>query len=56
MEGSFGQFCPVAMGAGNFLRALDTAVLRELLSGSTKFNDIQARRTAHVADAAGPSG
>lgn len=41
MEGSFGQFCPVAMGAEIFCARWTPLVLRELLSGSTKFNDIR---------------
>lgn len=41
MQGSFGQFCPVAMGAEVFCARWTPLVLRELLSGSTKFNDIR---------------
>ena len=37
----YGQFCTVARGAEVLRRALDAAGVRELLCGSTRFNDIR---------------
>ncbi len=39
--GSYGQFCPVAMAAEIFCSRWTALVLRELLSGSTRFNDLR---------------
>jgi DNA-binding HxlR family transcriptional regulator len=41
VQGSYGQFCPVAMAAEIFCSRWTPLVLRELLSGSTRFNDIR---------------
>lgn len=40
-ERVYGQFCPVAMGAEIFATRWTPIVLRELLSGSSRFTDIQ---------------
>lgn len=40
-QGSYGQFCPVAMAAEVFCTRWTAVVLRELLCGSTRFNDIR---------------
>lgn len=40
-QGSYGQFCPVAMAAEIFCSRWTPLVLRELLSGSTRFNDLR---------------
>ncbi len=37
----YGQFCPVAMAAEIFCSRWTALVLRELMSGSTRFNDIR---------------
>src|SRR4029453_8046428 len=37
---SYGQFCPVAMAAEVFCSRWTALVVRELLSGSTRFNDL----------------
>ena len=39
--GSYGQFCPVAMAAELICTRWTALVLRELLCGSTRFNDIR---------------
>jgi DNA-binding HxlR family transcriptional regulator len=39
--GSYGQFCPVSMGAEIFCSRWTALVLRELLCGSTRFNDLR---------------
>ena len=39
--GNFGQFCPVAMAAEIVCSKWTPLVLRELLSGSTRFNDLR---------------
>ena len=39
--GSYGQFCPVAMAAEIFCSRWTALVLRELLCGSTRFNDLR---------------
>ncbi len=39
--GSYGQFCPVAMAAEIVCSKWTPLVLRELLSGSTRFNDLR---------------
>jgi len=38
---SYGQFCPVAMAAEIFCSRWTALVLRELLCGSTRFNDLR---------------
>jgi DNA-binding HxlR family transcriptional regulator len=38
---SYGQFCPVAMAAEIFCCRWTVLVIRELLSGSTRFNDLR---------------
>ena len=43
--GSYGQFCPVAMAAEIICSRWTALVLRELLCGSTRFNDL--RRGVH---------
>lgn len=40
-QGSYGQFCPVAMAAEVFCTRWTALVLREVLCGSTRFNDIR---------------
>src|SRR5262249_37713998 len=39
--GSYGQFCPVAMAAEIICSRWTALVLRELLCGSTRFNDLR---------------
>src|SRR5262245_1915603 len=39
--GSYGQFCPVAMAAEVVCSRWTALVLRELMCGSTRFNDIR---------------
>ncbi len=39
--GNYGQFCPVAMAAEIVCSKWTALVLRELLSGSTRFNDLR---------------
>ncbi len=38
---SYGQFCPVAMAAEIFCSRWTPLILREMLSGSTRFNDLR---------------
>jgi len=38
---SYGQFCPVAMGAEIFCSRWTALVVRELLCGTTRFNDLR---------------
>jgi DNA-binding HxlR family transcriptional regulator len=40
-QGSYGQFCPVAMASEIFCTRWTALVLRELLSGSKRFNDLR---------------
>jgi DNA-binding HxlR family transcriptional regulator len=40
-QGDYGQFCPVAMAAEIVCSKWTPLVLRELLSGSTRFSDLQ---------------
>lgn len=40
-RGGYGQFCPVSMAAEVFCTRWTALVLRELLSGSTRFSDIR---------------
>ena len=40
-QGSYGQFCPVAMAAEIICSRWTTLVLREMLCGSTRFNDLR---------------
>src|SRR5450759_4214829 len=40
-QGNYGQFCPVAMAAEIVCSRWTALVLRELLSGSTRFNDLR---------------
>ena len=39
--GSYGQFCPVAMAAEIVCSRWTALVIRELISGSTRFNDLR---------------
>lgn len=39
--GSYGQFCPVAMAAEILCSRWTALVIRELLCGSTRFNDLR---------------
>lgn len=39
--GSYGQFCPVSMAAEIFCTRWTALVLRELLAGTTRFNDLR---------------
>ena len=41
MQGSYKQFCPVAMAAEILCRRWTVVLLRELVSGSTRFNDMR---------------
>lgn len=38
---SYGQFCPVSLAAEIFARRWTPLIVRELLSGSTRFNDLR---------------
>ncbi|MGE0210565.1 MAG: winged helix-turn-helix transcriptional regulator [Parvibaculaceae bacterium] len=40
-QGSYGQFCPVSMAAEVFCTRWTALVVRELLCGSTRFNDLR---------------
>ena len=40
-RGGYGQFCPVSMAAEVFCSRWTPLVLRELLSGTTRFNDLR---------------
>jgi len=40
-RGSYGQFCPVAMAAEVICSRWTVLVLREMLAGSTRFNDLR---------------
>ena len=40
-QGSYGQFCPVAMAAEIVCTRWTTLVLRELTAGTTRFNDLR---------------
>jgi len=39
--GSYGQFCPVAMAAEIICSRWTVLVMRELLCGTTRFNDLR---------------
>ena len=39
--GSYGQFCPVAMAAEMLCTRWTVVLLRELIAGSTRFNDLR---------------
>ena len=41
MRSSYGQFCPVALGAEAFAERWTPLIIRELLSGSSRFCDLQ---------------
>ncbi len=41
VSGSYGQFCPVAMAAEVICTRWTPLILRELIAGSTRFNDIR---------------
>jgi len=48
-QGSYGQFCPVAMAAEVLCTRWTPLVLRELMAGSTRFNDLRRGvPTCHV--------
>jgi DNA-binding HxlR family transcriptional regulator len=38
---TYGQFCPIAVGAEIFAQRWTPLILRELFSGSTRFNDLE---------------
>ncbi len=40
-EGSYQQFCPVAMAAEILCKRWTVLVLREMVCGSTRFNDLR---------------
>ena len=40
MKGGLGQFCPVAMASEIFAERWTPLILRELLAGSHRFNEI----------------
>ena len=41
MRGSYGQFCPIAMASEVLCARWTPLLLRELLCGSTRFNDLR---------------
>src|SRR5947209_5856594 len=41
MEGSYNQFCPVAMAAEILCTRWTIVLLRELVAGSTRFNELR---------------
>ncbi len=41
MEGGFGQFCPVALASEVLTQRWTLLIVRELIAGSTRFNDIR---------------
>jgi DNA-binding HxlR family transcriptional regulator len=41
MSGSYGQFCPVAMAAEVLCTRWTPLIVRELIAGSTRFNDLR---------------
>ena len=40
-QGSYGQFCPVAMAAEIICSRWTALILREMLCGTTRFNDLR---------------
>ena len=40
-HGGYGQFCPVAMSAEILCTRWTVVLLRELIAGSTRFNDLR---------------
>ena len=48
-QGSYKQFCPVAMAAEILCTRWTVVLLREMLGGSTRFNELEARCHPHVA-------
>jgi DNA-binding HxlR family transcriptional regulator len=40
-HGSYGQFCPVALAAEILCNRWTALIIRELLAGSTRFNDLR---------------
>ena len=50
-DGSYNQFCPVAMAAEILCTRWTLVLLRELVAGSTRFNELKARRAEDVAGA-----
>src|SRR5581483_9477584 len=40
-QGSYGQFCPVAMAAEVLCTRWTVVLLREMVAGSTRFNDLR---------------
>ncbi|MCB1403844.1 MAG: helix-turn-helix transcriptional regulator, partial [Rhodobacteraceae bacterium] len=40
-SGSYGQFCPVAMASEVLCQRWTVLVLREMLCGTTRFNDLR---------------
>ena len=40
-QGGYGQFCPVAMAAEIICSRWTALILREMLCGSTRFNDLR---------------
>ena len=49
-QASYGQFCPVAMAAEVLGTRWTVVVLRELVAGSTRFNDLR-RGVPHMSPA-----
>ena len=41
MQGSFGQFCPVALACETLTQKWSLLIIRELSAGSTRFSDIR---------------
>ena len=48
-QASYGQFCPVAMAAEILCSRWTTLVIREMLCGTTRFNDLRRGGAADVA-------
>ncbi|MGO4843652.1 winged helix-turn-helix transcriptional regulator, partial [Rhizobiaceae sp. 2RAB30] len=40
-HGGYGQFCPVSMASEILCSRWTTLIIRELLSGTTRFNDLR---------------
>jgi DNA-binding HxlR family transcriptional regulator len=49
MKGGFGQFCPVAVACEIFAERWTPIILRELIAGSHRFNEIHRHIPLHLA-------
>ena len=56
MTQGYNQFCPVALAAEILCTRWTVVLLRELVAGSARFNDLTAGPPAHVAGACCRSG